>query len=98
MKDHHAEPFGLMGGVRCAACDETWPCEIALLCEINAALLAELGRALRQWELYADSYEGGAGRDLKEEESAEGDLYRHALAVVAKATGTPVSFSTFSGV
>lgn len=42
MREHKAEPFGLMGGVRCAGCDETWPCEVTRL---RAALqeIATLG-------------------------------------------------------
>ncbi len=31
MRDHKPEPFGLMGGVRCMGCDETWPCEVSRL-------------------------------------------------------------------
>ena len=29
--EHKPEKFGLMDGIRCAACDETWPCEMSRL-------------------------------------------------------------------
>lgn len=40
MKEHRAEKFGLRGGLRCAACDETWPCEVSQLREALTTIVA----------------------------------------------------------
>jgi hypothetical protein len=52
-------------------------------------LLSHLKQALRQWAMYAEIVEGSSHDDfnLATEKSPEGDLYRAALAVIAKAEG-----------
>lgn len=63
MKDHKAEPFGLMGGVRCAACDETWPCEVSFLRAQLEAAAKESERMRAALKPFADLDFRDSGRD-----------------------------------
>ena len=70
MREHRAEPFGLMGGIRCAGCDETWPCEVTTLRAENERLRAMhqdmcgvAGRLVEALEYYACPGYGTCGMD-----------------------------------